>query len=54
MTKGTKIWLAIAGILLIALGVYCISKPAQTLFATAWVIGCMTILAGIKKFEKMI
>ena len=49
MSKGTKIWLAIAGILLVALGVTCICKPAQTLFATAWMIGCFTLCAGISK-----
>ena len=49
MDKSTKIWLAIAGVLLIALGVVCISKPAATLFATAWLIGCFTLASGIAK-----
>jgi len=49
MSKSNKIWLAIAGILLIVLGVWCICKPAETLFATAWMIGCITLISGISK-----
>ena len=49
MDKSTKIWLAIAGILLIVLGVICICKPAATLFTMAWLIGCFTLAAGIFK-----
>lgn len=49
MKTSTKIWLAIAGILLVALGVVCICKPAATLFTAAWLIGCMTLVAGIAK-----
>ena len=49
MSKSTKIWLGIAGCLLIILGVVCICKPANTLFATAWLIGCFTLFAGISK-----
>ena len=47
MKRIDKIWLAIAGILLVALGILCICKPATTLFATAWTIGCLTLIAGI-------
>ena len=35
-----------AGILLVALGVVCISKPAATLFTTAWLIGLGVISMG--------
>jgi uncharacterized membrane protein HdeD (DUF308 family) len=49
MKKSTKIWLAISGILLVALGILCICKPAETLFATAWMIGCFTLFSGITK-----
>ena len=49
MKKGNKIWLVISGILLIVLGVLCIAKPLNTLFATAWVIGILTLLSGIFK-----
>lgn len=48
--KSTKIWLAIAGVLLIVLGVYCIVNPAATLFSTAWMIGCFTLISGISEF----
>ena len=47
MKKSTKILLACAGILLIVLGVVCISRPAETLFASAWLIGLFTLLSGI-------
>lgn len=49
MNKNAKIWLAIAGVLLVILGVVCLCKPAATLFATAWLIGCFTLAAGISK-----
>ena len=45
--KSTKIWLAIAGILLVVLGVLCIAQPTATLFATAWLIGLFTLFSGI-------
>lgn len=49
MNKSQKIWLAISGILLIALGIMCFIKPAETLFTTAWLIGCFTLFSGIAK-----
>ena len=49
MEKSSKIWLGISGVLLIALGIMCICEPAATLFATAWTIGCLTLLSGITK-----
>lgn len=49
MKNSTKIWLAIAGILLIALGIVCICNPGATLIATAWLIGCLTLCAGIAR-----
>ena len=49
MSKSTKIWLGIAGVLLIALGVVCVCRPAATLFATAWMIGIFTLASGISK-----
>ena len=45
--KSTKIWLAIAGILLVVLGVLCIAQPTATLFTTAWLIGLFTLFSGI-------
>ena len=49
MYKSTKIWLVIAGILLVALGVFCLCEPTSTLFATAWMIGCLTLISGTSK-----
>lgn len=49
MKTSSKICLAIAGALLVALGIICICKPAATLFATAWLIGFFTLAAGIAK-----
>lgn len=49
MKKADKLWLGISGVLLIALGIMCICRPAATLFATAWMIGCFTLVAGISK-----
>lgn len=49
MKTSTKIWLAIAGILLVVLGVLCISRPAAALFTTAWLIGLFTLFAGVSK-----
>lgn len=49
MSKSDKIWLAISGIILVVLGILCLCKPIETLFATAWIIGCMTLVAGISK-----
>ena len=47
MEKSSKSWLAIAGIALIALGVVCICYPAETLFASAWLLGCIVLFSGI-------
>ena len=49
MGKSTKIWLVISGILLVVLGVYCIAKPGGALLASAWLIGCFTLISGISK-----
>lgn len=49
MKKSTKIWLCIAGTLLIILGVLCIAKPGITLISAAWVLGCLTLFAGLSK-----
>ncbi len=47
MKNSTKILLVCTGILLIALGVVCICNPVETLFASAWLIGLLTLTAGI-------
>ena len=47
MKTGTKILLACSGILLVVLGIVCICNPADTLFASAWLIGLLTLISGI-------
>ena len=49
MKTSTKIWLCIAGLLLIVLGVLCLCKPDITLLSAAWILGCLTLFAGIAK-----
>ena len=49
MKKSTKIWLLIVGIMLIVLGILCLSKPAATLLSVAWIIGVLTLITGISK-----
>ena len=49
MKKSTKIWLCIAGILLIALGVYFLINPNITLVSAAYVLGFLTLFTGISK-----
>ena len=49
MKTSTKIWLCIAGLLLIILGVVCIAKPDITLVSAAWTLGCLTLSAGMAK-----
>jgi uncharacterized membrane protein HdeD (DUF308 family) len=49
MKTSTKIWLCIAGLLLVILGVLCIAKPDITLISAAWVLGCFTLLSGVTK-----
>ena len=49
MKTSTKIWLCIAGVLLIILGVICIAKPDITLVSAAWILGCITLASGIAK-----
>lgn len=49
MKTSKKVWLCITGILLIALGIYCIMKPNFTLVSAAWVMGLLTLLTGISK-----
>jgi len=46
MKKGTEIWMCIAGLMLVALGVMCILYPGSTLLSLAWVFGFMFLLGG--------
>ena len=47
MKESSKIWLAIAGIALVALGIVCFCYPVQTLEGSAWLLGCLILLSGI-------
>jgi len=47
MKKSTKIWLAIAGVALVVLGVVCLCKPVETLFASVWLLGCIILMSGL-------
>ena len=47
--KSTKIWMAVAGVLFIILGIACICSPTETLFTLAWLIGIFTLFSGIAK-----
>ena len=47
MKKIAKILLALVGVVLIALGIYCIRRPMETLYSTAWLLGILTLVAGI-------
>ena len=49
MNTSTKIWLCVAGVLLVILGILCIAKPDITLVSAAWVLGCLTLFAGCAK-----
>jgi len=49
MKKSTKIWLCLAGVLLVILGIVCFVRPDITLLSAAWLLGCFTLLAGISK-----
>ena len=46
MKTSTKIWMCLAGVALVALGILCIVYPANTLLSVAWVIGCLFFLGG--------
>ena len=46
MKTSTKIWMCLAGVALVALGVMCILCPGTTLLSLAWVFGLMFFLGG--------
>jgi len=49
MKTSTKVWIAVSGILFVALGVICIAKPDITLVSAAWLLGCITLFVGFAK-----
>ncbi len=46
MKTSTKIWMCLAGVALVALGVICIAYPLNTLISMAWVLGFVFFAAG--------
>ena len=50
MKTSTKIWMCLAGIALVVLGVLCILFPSTTLMSLAWVFGLMLIVSGCSTF----
>lgn len=46
MKTSTKIWMCLAGVALVALGVMCIMYPGNTLLSLSWVFGCLFFLGG--------
>ena len=46
MKTSTKIWMCLAGVALVALGVMCILCPGTPLLSLAWVSGLMFFLGG--------
>jgi uncharacterized membrane protein HdeD (DUF308 family) len=47
MKTSSTVSLALSGVLLVVLGVVCICNPFETLFASAWIIGIMTLFSGM-------
>ena len=50
MKTSTKIWMCLAGIALVVLGVLCIMYPGSTLLSLAWAFGLMLIVTGCSTF----
>lgn len=46
MKTSTKVWMCLAGIALVALGVICIAYPLSTIVSLAWVLGFVFFAAG--------
>lgn len=50
MKKSTKIWMCLAGVALVALGVLCIVYPGDTIVSLAWAFGLMLFVSGCGTF----
>lgn len=50
MRTSTKIWMALAGVALVALGVVCMIHSGATLLSLAWVAGLIFLVAGCSEF----
>ncbi|MBO4361550.1 MAG: DUF308 domain-containing protein [Paludibacteraceae bacterium] len=50
MKTSTKIWMCLAGVALVALGVLCIVYPGTTIISLAWTLGLMLFVSGFSTF----
>jgi uncharacterized membrane protein HdeD (DUF308 family) len=50
MKTSTKLWMCLAGIALVVLGVLCIMYPGSTLLSLAWAFGIMLVVTGCSTF----
>ena len=50
MKTSTKIWMCLAGIALVVLGVLCIMYPGDTLVSLAWALGIILVVSGCSTF----
>lgn len=50
MKTSTKIWMCIAGMALVALGIVCLCNAGSTLLSLAWLLGLMFLVAGCCEF----
>ena len=51
MKKTTKIWMCLAGVALVALGVCVIKNPGTTLLSLAWVFGLLLGISGAMQLD---
>ncbi len=50
MKTSTKIWMCLAGIALVALGIVCLVNTGSTLLSLAWLLGLFFLVAGCCEF----
>lgn len=46
MNKSTKILMILAGVATVAIGVFCLLNPVETILSMAWMVGFMLIIGG--------
>ncbi len=50
MKTSTKIWMCLAGLAIVALGIICLIYPGNTILSMAWLIGLMFFISGCSSF----
>lgn len=50
MKTSTKVWMCLAGIALVALGVVCLVNTGNTLLSLAWLLGIIFLVSGCCEF----